>query len=629
MKVMVNHWKSSVLFPEEEIHKKTSIQNFIFPKIDICAVDDLFFRTNSKVLFNYENQTLELNKGGFVSFDTYFNGFSVETWKNYTKVKSIGVDLELQGSFKINTWNMDTLDQDKTLVSQKIINNADFETLTILETFDISSYSGMIYIGIEALNNNCQIRGGSFYSYIEPETDIKLALVICTYKREEYIYKNIHLLKKYLFKQDSWADRIQLFIIDNGNTLEKLDNSLIHVIPNKNTGGSGGFARGMIEVLEHQEKFSHILLMDDDVLFDPEIIKRLWNFVSLINQKNICIGGSMLRLDKKYIQHERGGYWDKDKGCIPLKHNLDLRVVANILFNEIEEYSEYNAWWLYCFPIENIKKFGLPYPFFIRLDDVEFNKRIQNKMINLNGICVWHEQFETKHSPATEYYNIRNGLIFNSIYLDTKINPFLYIKWFVKPVIRHLFCYKYETANYILKATSDFLEGPNHLFSKNPQEEHKKLSVCTEKATRDCTNIFIHNKYIETITQTENTLHKFFRILTLNGHILPSWFFWNDDNLTDKGYKIVPSWDGKPLNVFRAKKVLYYNLQTKEGFVVLFSRIRFFKILFHSIWLALLMLLKLPKLKKLYLNTFHEFISQSFWEKYLEIEKTINNKNHV
>lgn len=625
---MVNQVESSVFSQKSQNYKKTKIQNLIFPKIDICTVDELYFRTNSKVLFNYEHQILQLNQGGYVSFDTYFNGFSVETWKTYTNIKNVDVCLELQGSFKIQICNIN-LGEAKTVVLQKIIKNTHFDTITVLESFDISSYAGMIYIEIEALNNNCQIRGGCLYSYTEPENDIKLAVVICTYKREDYIYKNVSLLQKYLFSQGVWEEKIQLFIIDNGNTLERFDNSLIQVIPNKNAGGSGGFARGMIEVVENQNKFSHILLMDDDVLFDPEMFERLWNFISLINQKNICVGGSMLRLDKKYMQHERGGYWYKNKGCMPVKHNLDLRVIENILFNEIQEYSEYNAWWLYCFPVENIKKFGLPYPFFVRLDDVEFNKRIQNKMINLNGISVWHEQFENKHSPITEYYNIRNGLIFNSLYLDTKINPFIYIQWFLKPVIKHLFCYKYETAHYVVKATSDFLQGPNYLFSKNPEEHHKKLSGFTEKPTKDFKNIFINAKYIESITQTENKLHKIFRFLTLNGHLLPSLFFWNDDSVTDKGYKISPFWDGKPVNVFRARKVLYYNLQTKEGFVVQFSRIRFFQVLFYAIWLAVLMFLKLPKLKRLYLDTFPEFISQSFWEKYLEIEKSINNKNHV
>ncbi|MBK1990752.1 glycosyltransferase [Sphaerospermopsis aphanizomenoides BCCUSP55] len=619
---MVNNLESLIISEISQNNHITNIQNIIFPKTDICTVEELFFRGNSKVLFNYEHQSIEIRQGGIISFDTYFNGFFVDNWKSYTNIRHINICLQLQGKFTIKILNIDPLGETKNVLSQKIINSRNLEKITIIENLDIFPYTGMIYIEMEALSNNCQINGGYFYSYTDKKP-IKLAVVICTYKREAYVYKNINLLEKYLLKNQEWEEKLEIFIIDNGNTLESFDNYTIHIIPNKNAGGSGGFARGMIKVLERKTEFSHIILMDDDVLFEPESLNRLWNFVSVSSEPDICIGGSMLRLDKKFIQHERGAYWKN--GCVALKNNLDLRSLKDTLFNEIEEFVEYHAWWLFCFPTSAVQDFGLPYPFFVKLDDLEFGKRINRKIVTMNGICVWHEPFENKYSPTIEYYCIRNTLILNCLHFSQKFSSITAIKWFLKPIFKEIFCYKYETAEYILKAISDFLKGPYNLVNSDPEKKHKELSKVVEKTSKNFDIPFIYDKYVHSINQTETTLNRFLRYITLNGHLLPSWLFLKEDFLTDNGYKIAPCWGSRPLNVFRAKKVLYYNLQTKEGFVVQFSRIRFFQILFQAIWLALIMFFKFPQLKKLYVSTLPDFTSQAFWEKYLEIEKTNNN----
>ncbi|MFM2062288.1 MAG: hypothetical protein RLZZ507_1958 [Cyanobacteriota bacterium] len=617
---MVNQLELPTICHLIEKERFNHLQNIIFPKTDICSVEELFFRSNEQVLFNYENQTLELNQGGVVSFDTYFNAFYVDSWKEYTRVRTIGASLTLKGNFKITIYNIDRLGETKTVLAQKIINNNKIEKITVLENFDISTYTGMIYLEIEALESMCQISTGYFCTFTEADTKIKIAVVICTYKRETYVYKNMKLLEESCLKQRDYENIIEVFIIDNGNTLEQFDSPIIHVIPNKNAGGSGGFARGMLEVLQQQHEFSHTILMDDDILFDPEILQRIWNFLSLSNQKDICLGSSMLRLDKKYIQHEKGAYWNKNQGFVPVKPNMDLRELKETLFNEVDEYIDYSGWWFFCFPVNTIKDYGLPYPFFIKIDDVEFCRRIDKKIIILNGICVWHEPFENKKNPSIEYYFFRNSMIYHSLYFQKKFSSIKAIKWFLKPLLKELFCYRYETAENIIKATFDFLQGPDALVAKNPEENHKDVCKSQEKTTKNSDLPFVYKKYIESLEKSENKLHRFFRLLTLNGHLLPSCFFFADDTLSDKGYSIVPFGNSRPLNAFRAKKVLYYNLQTQEGFIVKFSRIRFFKVLINALWLTLVMLFKLPKLKTLYINSFSEFTSQAFWEKYLEIE---------
>lgn len=611
---------------EEQVKKMLlKIQSIIFPKTDICPIEELYFRLNSKCSFNYEQNQAELNQGGVITFNTYFNSFSADKWQAHTNVKAININLILKGAFKVRLLNIDYFSKSAILVSQKVITADNLDKFSVFENIDIQQYKGLLYLEIEALEHDCLFTGGYFSTSINnrEQENIKFALVICTYKREAYVYKNVQLIEKYLINQADIAGKLDIFIIDNGRSLENFDNPNIHLLYNKNAGGSGGFTRGIMEVIKLKNQFSHIIFMDDDVLIDPEVIERIYRFFIVSNDKDLCLGSSMLRLDTKYIQHEKGAIWSNE--FVPIKSNLDLRKSSNILFNEYEEYIDYSAWWLFCFPTKTLDNSKLPYPFFIRMDDVEFCMRLKQKIVILNGICVWHEPFENKHSPSLLYYDRRNGLIMSALYFD-KFGRLNAVKWFLKPVLRHLACYRYATAAHILKAIADFIKGPGYISSIDPENKHKEVLKVEEKPVKNPKSPFIYSKYIESVNQTETSLHRFFRMITLNGHILPSTFFHSQEKITDKGYRVVPSYEGRALNAFRAKTILYYNLATQEGFAVKISRINFFKIITKAIFLAIVLYWKFPKLKKLYRQTLPELTNLSFWEKYLEIN---NDSNHT
>ena len=72
------------------------------------------------------------------------------------------------------------------------------------------------------------------------------------------------------------------------------------------------------------------------------------------------------------------------------------------------------------FSVDNVKKRGLPSPFFIKGDDVEYSLRNNSNIINLNGLSVWHEDFSGKYSPYLYYYTVRNNIMTN--FLTDKIN---------------------------------------------------------------------------------------------------------------------------------------------------------------------------------------------------------------
>jgi GT2 family glycosyltransferase len=597
------------------------LQNIIIPNTDICTVEELFLRLNSKCLLNYEQNRVELKEGGIISFDTYFNAFSTQKWQEHTSVKTINLNLYLQGKFQTKLLHVDYFSESVNLVNQKLITTRTLDEVSAFSDINIQAYKGLLYLEIEALEDNCLFTGGSFHTNvnISTENNEKIAIVICTYKRETYVYKNIHLLEEFLFSKSDIENKFEIFVIDNGGTLNNFPNNKIHLIPNKNTGGSGGYTRGIIEVLERKSDFSHIIFMDDDVVVAPEAFERIYNFQRVINDKSVCTGGSMLKLDKKYIQHENGAIWDDE--IVRVKPDLDLRVLKNVLFNEIEEYINYNGWWLFCFPTKIIDDISLPYPFFVRGDDIELAIRLKQKIVTLNGICVWHESFESKCSPAPQhYYSKKNEMLLSMLYSDnfSRIGA---IKKIFKFSIREAFCYRYKTANLILQAASDLLKGPDYLKTIDPKKKNLEVLSMGEKAIKKPELPFVYGKYEKSIAEKENGLHRLMRIITLNGHILPSILFHIDKKLSEKGYTIVPTYGYRPINFFRARKALYYNLNNQEGFVVKISRLEFFRVFIKTIAICLQMTIGFSKLKRLYRQTLPELTNKAFWESYLEINK--------
>ena len=124
---------------------------------------------------------------------------------------------------------------------------------------------------------------------------------------------------------------LAVYISDNAKSLNQteLESEYVHIFPNKNVGGSGGFTRGLIECLKNQktEEFTHVLLMDDDVMIQPESIFRTWRILTVLKPEfsDTYIGGAMLRLDKQWYQTESGALWNGGN-LISRKVGLDLRL---------------------------------------------------------------------------------------------------------------------------------------------------------------------------------------------------------------------------------------------------------------------------------------------------------------
>lgn len=442
------------------------IQSLVFPtneKHRGCR--KLFYRGDYGIL-DENKTTLTLGFAQRCDFVTYLNACSWQKWQHYTNAKSLTLHLTIRGEARITFlgYTRDAL----TVTQEKFAE----ETFTTSNSQEISfqfpdNDKQMVGFEITALSPELIISGGYYTVEVGKKdiNDVVLALATTTCQKEEFIKRNVELIKSEIIAlDDEMAQHFYLHVIDNGQTLDakEIEGKHVKLHPNINAGGSGGFARGMIEALHQDPVATHVLLMDDDVLVLPESIRRTYNLLKLIKEefKDAFISGAMLYYEQPNKQHEDIGTIDG-----PLKGTMDHCKLKNNLKNEAfytQHRDSYAAWWYCCIPTKVIREYGLPLPLFIRMDDAEYGMRSASQIITMNGICVWHMGFTTKRNAIFDkYQTLRNELIGQS---TTGIMPDFNILNQLNDAYRaEMMRFNYDTAELIIMALEDYMKGPEFI----------------------------------------------------------------------------------------------------------------------------------------------------------------------
>ena len=140
--------------------------------------------------------------------------------------------------------------------------------------------------------SECCVYGGGYYAEVNESdfNEVRLSIATTTFKKEDFIRKNVKMIKDEILTQDDIIGKnVYLHIVDydEGRVLsaEEFEGPHIYYHRNKNVGGSGGFTRGMIESIRQKPKATHVLLMDDDVVVLSESIKRTYLLLLLAKEK--------------------------------------------------------------------------------------------------------------------------------------------------------------------------------------------------------------------------------------------------------------------------------------------------------------------------------------------------------
>jgi galactofuranosylgalactofuranosylrhamnosyl-N-acetylglucosaminyl-diphospho-decaprenol beta-1,5/1,6-galactofuranosyltransferase len=435
------------------------------------------------LILNNDN-TLKLYYRDVISFDTYFNTFFENYVTTHTVLEKIILSVKVKGrgcleifrfiegkSFQTLSINLFNTNGEITELRHEIILEKDHQLGSRISFHLTGDRGGCVYYG------------GGWFTEQTPVRHVILNAVICTFKKLRYLDKTVDCLLK--FKHLDTCDW-KLLIVDNASEIEKTryKSEKVQIFPQENSGGAGGFTRGIIESIYEKKKksrdVSYILLMDDDIELNAECVFHTIRFLEYL-RKDSCIGGGMIDLNKPTIMHEHGAdlgstgnFWDVTSKF----KNLNLADSATLSFlSRAQSPATYNAWWFFAFPLSACEKVGLPMPCFIRGDDQEFGIRLKKNNFNLMtppGIALWHEPFEAKQAGWGSYFGVYNNLVISATLnenLDLKKILYALKNGLILPLLQKK---NYAWALAVIGAIEDFIKGPKFFMESTPAERMQR-----------------------------------------------------------------------------------------------------------------------------------------------------------
>ncbi len=557
-------------------------------------------------------------------FNTYFNCLQISKWLEYTSSQSFQLHIVAKGKFQVEILEhyvnsmMPNLNSIKTLS----FNNENKEEVII--NIDKSD-KPLIGFNITALENT-EVYSAWYSANVEDNlvTTPRISLVTTTFKKQQYIKRNIERIKQEaLFEGSDLKGHLFVHVIDNESALDpkEFDSDDLKVYPNMNVGGAGGFTRGMIEAMELEEKPTHVLLMDDDVLVMVESLFRLYYLLRIVkkdyNQR--FVSGAMFDYDFRERQYEDVGYVNKlDASYGPVKPTLDMRDIASLLKNDSVDgkgiANKYAGWWFCCIPMKHIEERGLPLPVFIRGDDVEFSIRNNPGFLTMNGISVWHVGFAGKFNAAMELYQVhRNSLIIQATSGICKDIDFM--KRIKTQFWREITRFAYGNAELLLDSVEDYLRGPEYLITLNGEKSLKEHMAKNEILSSGDSIGYPQASSKDVYEYTSlNIIAKIVYMLTINGHLLPNFMLRRYPSFISFDWFFVP---GK--NFLRQNLVA---VNSKDGTACLRRINR--KKCFKQIKRYILIMNRYKKcntgIENQYRQSFAKMTSVDFWKEYLKYE---------
>lgn len=579
---------------------------------------------------------------GSVDFFTYFNACSLAKWKKYAGIKRVYLHLEFANeainkeyACTIQFFGRSYLDSAASSLASGV---------RLTSTMGKTKENGSLVFDLlipetdyEVIGFALDVRGGVvlekayYYARVAEEqiNPVKIALCTTTFLKEDYIIPNIELVKnEVLAADDVIAKNFHMFVIDNGRTLdaEALSNEGVTVLPNPNVGGSGGFARGMMEAMKHDENFTHVLLMDDDVSISTESLRRTFNLLSLATgkYKNAFINGAMLVAEEPNRQFEDVSYVVNSGAYTSVKSNkyyMDQQ--QYIVRNEhidVEIPKAYGAWWFSCIPVSAIEQVGLPLPLFVRCDDVEYGMRAKPIYMTMNGICVWHDGFMGRSRASVDSYQyVRNFLIM--IAMTDCSSQDLFMLRMERALRLQLRVMSYDAADLILDGIADYLKGPDYFASLNGEEVIKRNAKKNEKLVpldelaEPYRNVSYNKRLLGDQSRIKPLL-KLMRTLPYDRHLLPDVLLRDTpEAVFYSGLSILSP------RTIGTKTLVAIDLEGNQGAVRHMDRERYQQIMDR--WKALKNELKErgDEVRAAYKEAQPYLTSTEFWEKYLGLDE--------
>ncbi|TCK27362.1 glycosyltransferase [Pseudonocardia endophytica] len=423
-----------------------------------------------------ERTGIRLTPGTLVTTNTYWGRLHATYWQRWTAVREVRVDLHAAGTGRVRLMASDTNKVPRTVAVANVDGSGEVVLTGAIDRF--LDGGGM---WLEMVTDVGELTVSDVrWSVPRQAADRPTSMTICTFNRVEDCLNTLQALGD----DPEALERLEIVrVVDQGtDPLESRDRftevmaglgAKLRYQRQPNLGGAGGFTRGLFEATAGAPESDHdVLLMDDDVLLEPEIVVRLTGFAACTTHPTI-VGGQMLNLLHPDHVHITAEYAlpEKMKVGIPVPgamreaHLLgrDERLLPMVQDRRVD--TEYNGWWSCLIPAAIVRAVGYPLPLFFQWDDVEFGYRAREHgfpTVSLPGAGVWHADFGWKDwDEWHRYFNQRNGLI--TAALRTGFDRRVVTGTVIELLAQYLVAMQYGLAATLLQAVEDFLDGPSVL----------------------------------------------------------------------------------------------------------------------------------------------------------------------
>ena len=412
---------------------------------------------------------LRLEAGARAHTNTYFGRFAASYWQRWTQVGEVAVSatLDVGAAARVRLVASDIAGHRRVTEAVTVTESG---VITLRASLDKFVDGGALWLEFEA-------QGGSLgitelvWTAEAPATLRPVAIAICTFNRADDCANTIAALAS----DQTVLDIIDaVYVVDQGTDLvgdrplfaetsARMGDKLRY-LRQANLGGAGGFTRGLYEVSAVNEH-ADVILMDDDILCEPETVLRLHAFANMTVAPTL-VGAQMMFLYNPDCLNV--GAEDVD-----LQKLLHGRTVPKALRNAnmLQKTQErrvdagYNAWWTCLIPAEVVTRIGLPLPIFFQWDDVEYGLRARAAgfvTVTLPNAAVWHADFYWKdYDDWARYFSTRNSLIVASLHTDLDAKALS--RQFFRTISEALVAMNYGLVHTMLQGIEDFLSGPGVL----------------------------------------------------------------------------------------------------------------------------------------------------------------------
>jgi len=445
------------------------VQRGVFVGMSPIVNDDLYveFRKGSGERTRHR---VALDKGARISTNTYFGRFAASYWQRWTTVTEVEASLriESEGRFRVRMVASDIAGHRRILETR---DGSGSSEVTLTSPLDKFVDGGALWIEVDSLDAPMTIDHLE-WTVAAPETVRPVSVAICTFNRADDCAETVAALASDATVRELLSS---VYVVDQGNDLvkdrarfteaaDKLGDKLKY-LQQPNLGGAGGFSRGLFEATSNGTDLADVILMDDDILCEPETVLRLNAFANMTVEPTLVGAQMMYLLNPDFLNV---GAEDVDLKTLHHGQRVPKALINTSMLKKRQERrvdAGYNAWWTCLIPAEVVEAIGLPVPIFFQWDDVEYGIRARKAgfvTVTLPNAAVWHADFYWKDfDDWARYFSTRNSLVVGSLHsdLDTKGLS----RQFFRQISEFLVGMQYGLAFTTLKGIEDYLDGPEAL----------------------------------------------------------------------------------------------------------------------------------------------------------------------